>query len=328
MDGRLQNELRIDRKNREKLKEMPDYVNRWYMNMKASDKTASTCCDYLRKVNKFLKYINDDVINIKASDINEDNVTGYYLSIQTKEVNGEEIYTSDSYQGTVYSCLDNFLGYLYKTGLIEYNYINLINKPKNRDLDRINEHRILLTEKDFKMIINAVNTENNKTMRCRDRAIILLLMHTGMRKTALSNIVTGDIDFKNHKLTVIDKGNKRHEYILDDAVYQAIIEWISVRHNFLKNRNEEYLFISTHGRGMSGNTLSDVVGKYTEIALGKRISPHKLRSGYCSILYNKTGDIEFVRRAVGHANSNTTQRYIVTKGEERRKAAEIMSSIF
>ena len=72
---------------------------------------------------------------------------------------------------------------------------------------------------------------------------------------------------------------------------------------------------------MGAKTISDVVEKYAGV------SPHKLRSGFCSILYKKTGDIEFVRRAVGHANSATTARYIVTNGEEKQNAAEIMGSI-
>ena len=45
--------------------------------------------------------------------------------------------------------------------------------------------------------------------------------------------------------------------------------------------------------------------------LGYKISPHSLRTAFCTILYKKTGDIEFVRRAVGHSSIETTQRYIV-----------------
>ena len=78
---------------------------------------------------------------------------------------------------------------------------------------------------------------------------------------------------------------------------------------------------------MHVNTVANVVRKYSKIGLGYEISPHKLRSGYCSILYNKTGDIEFVRRAVGHSRVDTTQRYIVTKGSEKEKAAEIMEGL-
>ena len=59
----------------------------------------------------------------------------------------------------------------------------------------------------------------------------------------------------------------------------------------------------------------------------RELSPHKIRGGDVSILYKETGDAEFCRRAVGHSNIATTQRYITTGGEEKKRAAEIMSFI-
>ena len=84
------------------------------------------------------------------------------------------------------------------------------------------------------------------------------------------------------------------------------------------------LFISKYGERISAKGVSNIVKKYTEEALGKPLSPHKLRAGFCSILYNKTHDTEFVRRAVGHSNISTTQRYIVTDGDEKRQSASII----
>ena len=67
--------------------------------------------------------------------------------------------------------------------------------------------------------------------------------------------------------------------------------------------------------------------KYTKKALGKAMSPNKLRAGFCSILYDETHDIEFVRKVVGHAKIETTQRYIATKGSEKKNAAAIMDKL-
>ena len=326
MNGRLQNELLIERSNDEKVATLPDFVRRWYINMKASKKTGATCRDYINKVERYLKSINSYPSKVQLSDINEETVAAYYMSVQRTERNGELVYTSDSYQQTVWCCLDNFLGYLHNVGLIERNYIESITKPKNRDLERINENRVLLTEKDFQKILNAVKHEENELFRKRDFAIILLFMNTGMRKTALRTITFDDLDLNKGKLTVIDKGNKRHVYILNDQLRNAIREWINVREEFHPG-DDNHIFISSRGNVMSPKTVENTICKYTEIALGKSLTPHKLRSGYCSILYKKTGDIEFVRRCVGHANTVTTQRYIVTKGSEKYEAAEIMKTL-
>ena len=327
MDGRMINELKIEKSIEEKLKIMPQYVKEWYYNLKASRRTASTCNDYIKKVRNFLESINEDVINVSVNDITEENVSKFLLSTQTKNKNGVTVYTSDSYQATVWSCLNNFLGYLHKKGMINFNYTELIEKPKNHDIDRINENRALLTDKDFKRILRSIEKEPSIIMRKRDMALIMLFMSTGMRRSALTSIMLDDVDFSNNTLSVIDKGNKRHVYSLNEKMIEALNDWLDVRCQYNNSVVERHLFVSKKGNGISSNTVAEIVKKYTKAALGKPLSPHKLRAGYCSILYNKTHDAEFVRRAVGHSNVATTQRYIVTKGDERKKASEIMASI-
>lgn len=327
MDGRVQGEMKIQGKTERLLIGMPDFVYSWYTNLKASRKTAATCYDFVCKICNFIHFVNKNASKVKVSDINERNVTEFFLSIQTKNVDGHMEFTSDSYQGSVWTCLNNFLDYLVKREMIERNYIKMIDRPKNKDLDRINEHRTLLTENNFREILTRIDDEMNLFKRNRDRAIMMIFMTTGMRKTALINIMKDDIDFDNATLSIIDKGNKMHTYVLNDETLSAIEEWLDVRYKYAKGSDDDHLFISNRGSMMGDRTVVDLVEKYTKAAIGKSLSPHKLRAGYCSILYDKTHDAEFVRRAVGHANVATTQRYIVTKGNERKKAAEIMASI-
>lgn len=326
MDGRLQNEMKIERGIESRLASLPSFVSDWYMNLRASKKTAATCRDYIYKITRFLQFINQNPAYVTTADITSGVVTRYFLSVQTTHGENGDAYTSDSYQQTVWCCLNNFLEFLFRNGKIERNYIHDITKPKNRDLDRINEHRVRLTTKDFKKILAATKKEDRQFNRKRDRAILLVFMSTGMRKTALSTITTEDFNLENRELSIVDKGGKRHSYVLSDETCGAITEWLTERRVAGKAKSN-HLFISNRGTALGGSSLEDIVGKYTKIALGKRLSPHKLRSGYCSILYEKSGDIEFVRRAVGHANAATTQRYIVTSGAEKARAAEIMSSI-
>lgn len=327
MNGRLEYELRIENGIEAKLNRMPPYCKDWFLNLKASDKTAATCRTYIDRIYGFLEYINADVKLVKISDINRNNVTSYYTSIKTKkDEDGNLAATSDSYQQLVWSSLHLFFDYLVEIGEMETNLIALIKKPKNRDLPRINQHRILLTKDDFKKIIQATKHATSKKS-ARDTAILMIFMTTGMRRSALANININDIDFENHVLTVIDKGDIRHEYILNDSTEEAIKNWMSYRTGFKNADNSSALFMSNKGNRISTDAVYDAVEKYCYMALGKKISPHKLRSGFCSIMYDQTHDIEFVRRAVGHSNVSTTQRYIVTGGEERKKVAVLMDDL-
>ena len=192
---------------------------------------------------------------------------------------------------------------------------------------------MLLTQNDFNKILAAVDTGvcskkakgYQEKYRNRDRCIMLIFMTTGIRKTALAEININDIDLDNHKLCVMDKGHILHEYYLNDITCDSIKKWVYDRSNI--NLNTDALFISRENKRMCGNSITKLVDKYAYNALGYHISPHKLRSGLVSIIYEETGDIEFVRRVIGHSNVSTTQRYIVTDNTEREQTAKIMGDL-
>ena len=328
MRGRIENNNRIKQTIEENLKNMPQFVNEWYINLIASGKEPSSCNDYIRKIRRFLTYINKDIVNIKPEDITMSITESYFISIQTKKCNGVEVETSDSYKQSVWCALNNFLEFMRNRKYIDSNYMSLISKPKNKDLQRINENRILLTKEDFNLILqsieNGAGSNKAKARQKRDMLIMLLFMQTGMRKTALSEINLEDLDLDKRELTVIDKGNKRHVYYLTDNILRYLYLWLAQRKDILNGEQCDALFISDNKKRLSDNAIYNLVEKYCEDALNEKISPHKIRSGFCSILYNETKDAEFVRRAVGHSNIATTQRYIVTDNTEKEVAANMI----
>lgn len=331
MQGRLENEIKIQQSIDDLMRTLPTFANEWYINMKASRKTASSCLDFARKIKKFLEYVNPNPKNMNASEITLQACESYCISCQTKtNENGMIVYTSDSYQCGVWCAMNSLLTFLHKRNYIDHNYMEDICRPKNKDLDRINNERIFLTQKDFNKIIKSAKKENkfmDGVLYNRNILIILLFMTTGMRETALTEINIEDINFKDNVLKVVDKGNKTHIYVLNEQVLQYLHLWLDDRKRLNNDESSTALFINRDGNRMSSHGVSKLVKKICNDAIGKDLSPHKLRSGFCSILYNKTHDVEFVRRAVGHSNIQTTQRYIKTDDKEKEKAVQIMSGL-
>lgn len=316
MEGRLEHDLNIQAANKRKLAEMPSFISDYYDQMKASRMTESTCRDYLSKIHRFLAFINEEVSRVKAEDITASVVRRYLTSIETvTDKAGNTKYTSDSYKQTVWICLNGLMKFLVSSGYIEKNYVGEISKPRLNDQDRVDRKRVLLTEDDFKAILRSVDNQ-------RDKAMISLMMCTGMRESALSEINVDNLDLDAHRITGIAKGKKSMEYVFNDSTAEAIRHWLVVRD---KGADTPSLFISSRGNRMAVNSIAKMVKKYTKKALGKELSPHKLRAGYVSIIFKKTGNIEFARRAVGHASVNTTKLYAVTEGNERAEAADMIS---
>lgn len=334
MNGRVENDMKIYKSVEAKLINYPDYIISWYYYLKANQQSAMSCKDFINKIIRFLEFINPNINEVTLQNFNEDIITRYLIKIQNKSDGSE---TSISYRQCIWSCLNNFFKFLYKRKLIEYDYFFLagVERPKGDDLDKINRNRKLLTKDDFRNILNAIDNGvgSNKakgyqrSFKNRDKAIFLIFMTTGMRKTALEEINVRDIDFEKNTLDIIDKGHKSFTYYLTDEVIDIINKWLVDRYYILGEENDGALFISKENKRMCGNSIAKLVDKYAYEALGYHISPHKLRSGFASILYEEKHDLEYVRRAIGHSNINTTQRYIVTNNGERKEAATIISSL-
>ena len=334
MNGRVENDMKIFHETENKLIKCPRFVITWYYYLKANNKTAMSCRDYVWKLIGFLKFINEDISIIEPSDFNEDIIVEYFLKIKNKEDFSE---TSISYRQGVWSCLHNFFNFMYKRKLISENYFELsgVERPKGNNIEEINKKRKYLTKEDFKKILQAVEDGAGtnkakgyqKRFKNRDKSIMLIFMTTGIRKTALREINVEDIDLEKKTLVIIDKGHKTFTYYLNDDVVSAIQSWLIDRFFVLGKKQGGALFISKEKQRMCNNSIDKLVEKYATEGLGYHISPHKLRSGFASIMYEETKDIEFVRRVIGHSKIETTQRYIVTDNTEREKASTIMSHL-
>ena len=173
-----------------KVQNAPDYVQKWYNSLVASDESAETIRDYTNKVVQLLYFVNKNIREVSCDDLTEDQVVAFFISKKYKVIDGEKINTSDSYQISLWHCLNNFFEFLVDRNYIDRNYMSGIKKPKNRDLTRINRERVRVTKEDLNTILEEVEQgtgshkakEFQKLTKERDKLIFLLFMTTGMRK--------------------------------------------------------------------------------------------------------------------------------------------------
>ena len=320
MKGRLEHALKEDAYAKKILEGLPSEVQQWYLNLSVSmePKSSGMYVVYLRLFSNFM----GNPESLKG--VTDTDVQRFMKSIETKTVNGEIVATSFSYRKTVHSALNNFFTYMVKKKWMDSNPMEMIRRARQKD----NVNRVYLTDDDLKKIIEATMVEPlddyQRVALIRDRAILRVFMATGVRETALTEINIEDINFDKSELYIVDKGNKTHTHILGPKTIIAIKEWLAVRGEWANENSGSALFISTKGNRVVTRWIHEIVGRYTELGIGKRLSPHKLRAAYGTILYNKTKDIRFVQERMGHASVTTTQLYVVTDNTAAEKAAKIM----
>lgn len=143
----------------------------------------------------------------------------------------------------------------------------------------------------------------------RDRALILLLLRTGMRIGELLAVKLSDLIYAERKI-LIYLGEKNYQgrvvYYSRDAD-QALHHWLSER-----DESSEYLFPGKAGRlnlsyVAAWNAMRD--GLKRAGLSGKGYSLHSLRHTFATDMLNGGMRIEILQRLLGHQEIEMTMRY-------------------
>lgn len=317
MKGRLEHSLQTEANIKKLLNELPDYVTYYYFEFK-SGRQPKACLEYIRKIKRFLLFIGSDVKNIKPEDISKYDITRFLDDISyTVDRNGNKKESSFSYQKAYHSILKSFFNFLYENDYIQNNPMLKIKRARGDDF--IN--RTFLTEEDLMEILESVDNGAGNSMavarqekwKTRDKAIMMLFMQTGIRETALTEINIEDVDFENHIIkSVIEKGHKHQEFFMSNELEYAIYSWMNDRQYLSDDKSDkDSLFISREGGRITATSVSNLVRKYTEEALGYAVSPHKLRAAFANIMLNKTNEnVYIIQQLLGHSRTDTTRIYL------------------
>ena len=153
--------------------------------------------------------------------------------------------------------------------------------------------------------VDAMLAAINKT---RDRALILLLLRTGMRIGELLNVKVTDIILPERKI-LLYVGEKNYQgrvvYYCEDAE-RALREWLHTR-----DTQKEYLFYSPSRETLSYVAAWMVMKKILERAglFHKGYSLHSLRHTFATDMLNAGLRLEALQKLLGHQSIEITLRY-------------------
>jgi site-specific recombinase XerD len=168
----------------------------------------------------------------------------------------------------------------------------------------------------------------HKQTQVRDTAIVTLFLGTGMRISELVGINIDDLNFMSNEVRIVRKGGNQDVLVFGSEVREALLNYMLRRENMTAQPgHEKALFLSMQNKRMTVRAIENLVKKYAALAAPlKRISPHKLRSTYGTMLYRESGDIYLVADVLGQKDVNTTRKHYVPQAEDRRRfAAEVIS---
>ncbi len=147
----------------------------------------------------------------------------------------------------------------------------------------------------------------------RAHVVACVLLDTGLRISEVLALTKEHVDLDNFTIRVIGKGGK-HRVIPFSVDLRRILWKYSVKHC----RSATLLFGTGHDTLVTVCNFErdfKALGKKVGIT-GVRMSPHTCRHSFACEYLRRGGNLEFLRRILGHSSILTTQKYLRSLGVE------------
>jgi len=148
-------------------------------------------------------------------------------------------------------------------------------------------------------------------LNARNRALVALMLDSGLRQMELCTIRLSDIDFVERRMRVRGKGNKERIVPLG----KVTIALINCYRGLTPYPDLKYLFCSSTGKKLTTNAVKLFMRKLSGM-LPFEFSSHKLRhnfaTNYCIDKIEKEGTVDAysLMCLMGHESIKTTEGYI------------------
>lgn len=235
------------------------------------------------------------------------------------------VHTGDGVSAAAQNTLKKFVQHLKKSGLAVstinrriqslrtfYNVLIKEGYRSDNPLDGIKPLKVAkqnetkwLERHQVRAIFEAIdNYPQGEEKRVRDRAIISVLVNTGLRVSELCNLKLEHLDFENGIIEVTGKGSKYRKVPFPKASQKAVKRWLKYR-----DLDTPYLFHTERSPRITDRAVQHIAQKLSE-RLNFKFTVHQLRHTALKNIADATGKIEIVASVAGHEDVNTSKRYI------------------
>jgi site-specific recombinase XerD len=293
-------------------------VEGFVLSLNARHLSQHTINDYLNTYRKFQRYLDEDP---PIAEIALDQVQSF-LAAQT--VSKKTILN-------YHTGLSSMWTWALNEGLVKEHIIRKIPRPKP-EKKAISPY----AEADIRSMLSALTHSRSYTRRGkresnhrlihadRNRAIILLLLDTGMRATELCELCINHVDLKNRSVKVFGKGDKERILPISARTSQALWKYLASRPN---ERVNAPLFITKNGTEIDRDRLLKSLRSVGKRAGVKGANVHRFRHTFAINYLRNGGDPWSLQLMMGHSSLETVKIYLALAQADLEKTHKIASPV-
>jgi len=279
--------------------------------------TPNTVQSYASNLRDFKRYLDSKSI-VDVRKIDKDDIREYIRIL--REDRKLSLATIENHL----SCVSSLMDYLVYEEILESNVALAVRKRylrryKNGDSEA--QSRKMITVEQLKKLVDSI-------MIPRDRAIIVLLAKTGIRRSELVSIDVGDVDFTSMKVTLKPKAKRSNRTVFfDDECARILKDWLKVRERYARD-DVPALFITETGGRLDKNGVYLVVTRHAIRAglhdesserLEDHFTPHCLRHWFTTYLRRNGMPREMIQELRGDIRHDAIDVYYHIDEDQLRR---------
>jgi len=277
-------------------------IEGYLLSLGARHLSPNTISDYTRTLNKFAAYLAED---LPVTDITPRHIESFLASQQT---------LSNKSLLNYYIGLSSLWTWLVNEEIAPVHVVRKLRPPKAE-----RKEVVPLTEAEVKAIMVALNrskiyvrqgqnVDHSLGSYDRNRAIVLVMLDTGIRASELCDLKTEDVDNRNNRIFVRQgKGMKERMLPFSPRTGQMIWRYLAARKD---SRPEDPLFVSKLNRPMSRTKLSEMFRNIGKRAGVLNVHPHRFRHTFAIQYLRNGGNAYTLQAMLGHSSWESVRIYL------------------
>lgn len=247
-------------------------IDGFLLSCNARHLSPATISDYTRTLKRFHTFIG----NPNVKDVSPGDISAFLASQPWKTK-------------TIYNYhigLSSLWTWLVREEFVERHIVRVVQRPKPQEV---------VVEPFNNTEVRALLSTAHGYLEERDRAIILILLDTGIRASELVSIQRDDIDLANRRIKVLGKGNKERFVPISPKTASAIFKYLVTCDDrpFKFNRSHLAHHIEEMGK-----------------KAGVKAYPHRFRHTFATEFLRAGGDPFTLQTILGHSTMEMVRRYI------------------
>lgn len=280
---------------------MDELAAKFLLSLRARNFSAHTLRAYEKDLSEFFEFMKPR-LSAAAQAMERQQVRAYLAWLNSRGLARNTMLRK-------VSALRSLAAYMTEQGLLKTDPFLLLPLPKKEK--RLPRH---MTEAEAAGLIEAADGE--KHFAVRDAALAELLYSSGLRRSEVSGLNVGDLDFMSGFVRVMGKGSRQRLVPVTDKALEAVRAYLAGRNP----APSEPLFLNHLGQRLGGHGLALVVKRLAlKSNSTRKITPHALRHSFATHLLDRGCDLRSLQEMLGHKNLATTQIYTHVSLERLKK---------